>query len=163
MKVTFILGDRQSGKTTLAIYEAAKDPENTVVIGQKLDNAINMVSIGRKKHGVNLNYVSSLPDAIKGKSFKKVILDEFFFFKNYKEVLGSILPTMTQDGEIFIFSSFKDPVNDYKFVKSIYDSSVITLTENYRLMPQTITLDGQNIVVNVPKIIIEDFINSING
>lgn len=81
---------RQSGKTTKAIYEFLKKPNNTIYV-------VHNHHIKRHVHkliggdGKNITSASQFSTAIIGKRFKNVILDEYMFFQNRDEIYEYIM------------------------------------------------------------------------
>jgi hypothetical protein len=120
MNKYFFLQPRRSGKTTMALYEFSKDPENTIFVSP------NTASVEYLKCKVNKEYVSNFIsssrfiDFIKGRSVKNLILDEYLFFKNNKEIYKNI--TLIQPENIYIFST------PYR----IYDKEIFELVKNHK-------------------------------
>jgi hypothetical protein len=108
MKKYLYIQNRQSGKTTLGLYEHLKNPENSLFIFlkremcDKIINQHNLSLIERK----NIISINSLPTFIRSKEFNKIIVDEYFFFNlKQRKSLYSIFPNLTDNGEIYLFST----------------------------------------------------------
>ena len=105
-------------------------------------------------------------DGVKGKMLEKVILDEFFFFENYDRFFENLFPALTPNAEVYIFSSFKDPIKDYNWISEFSDMNNIvvnTLTENYRLKDVMLTVDNETVEFKLPRIAIEEVFGVLKG
>jgi hypothetical protein len=120
MNKYFFLQPRRSGKTTMALYEFSKDPENTIFVSP------NTESVEYLKHKVNKEYVNNFISSsrfinfIRGRSVKNLILDEYLIFKNNKEIYKNI--TLIQPENIYIFST---PCKTY-------DKEIFELVKNHK-------------------------------
>jgi hypothetical protein len=99
---TFVISNRQSGKTKLATYEFMKNPENSIFIGY------NEVSVEKlpfyEKYRKNVFTTYNANQFIKGHKIDNVILDEYLCFGiNIRKELYNLLPTYIKN--YFIFSS----------------------------------------------------------
>ena len=102
MKKYFFMQPRQTGKTTKAMYEYVKDPENTIFVTYK---HINIKKIHDKVGGNIKNFVSSgeFINRTKGITLKNVILDEYMFFDNKESIYKEIIERGAEN--IFIHST----------------------------------------------------------
>lgn len=119
MKKRINIWNRQSGKTTTAIYEFLKNPEETLLItfNEKMCHYIctNFLRVGKHKNiiGINkfLNYRMPLSDC------KRIILDEYLFFNTelsidlYQKIINSKFIE-----ELIIFST-----PSKKYNKEVFD------------------------------------------
>jgi len=113
MNKIFLMQPRQSGKTSKAIYEYVKDPDNTLFV---VCNNDLVKHIKRILRGDNENIISThkFDIFIRGRKFKNIILDEYMFFKNKDEIYKLI--QVLQPENLYIFST---PDKQYK--KSVFD------------------------------------------
>lgn len=119
MKKRINIWNRQSGKTTTAIYEFLKNPEETLLVtcNEHMCHYIctNFLRVGKHKNiiGINkfLNYRMSLSDC------KRIILDEYLFFNPelsidlYQKIINSKFIE-----ELIIFSTPRK-----KYNKEVFD------------------------------------------
>lgn len=113
MRKVFLMQPRQSGKTTKAMYEFVKDPDNTIFVTHNYE----MVKYVHNRVGGNLkNFTSSnqFKNKIIGRRPKNIILDEYMFFKNRDEVYKEI--QVIQPDNVYIFST-----SDKLYDKKIFD------------------------------------------
>jgi hypothetical protein len=113
MRKIFLMQPRQSGKTTKAMYEFAKDPENTIFVTHNFD----MVKHIHNRIGGNIkNFTSAnqFHNKIIGRRPKNIILDEYMFFKNRDEIYKEI--QVIQPENVYIFST-----SDKLYDKQILD------------------------------------------
>jgi predicted RND superfamily exporter protein len=113
MSKIFLMQPRQSGKTTKAMYEFAKDPENTIFVTHNFD----MVKHIHNRIGGNIkNFTSAnqFHNKIIGRRPKNIILDEYMFFKNRDEIYKEI--QIIQPDNVYIFST-----SDKCYDKKIFD------------------------------------------
>ena len=102
----FFISNRQSGKTTKAIYEFLKDPENTIFIcpnGECRKEVVKMTKLPTSKC---LNIISASDDnAGRGKRYKRAIYDEYLFldYETRYKIHCSLLNTGVE--EILCFST----------------------------------------------------------
>jgi len=108
MKKYLYIQNRQSGKTTLGLYEHLKNPEKSLFIllkNEMCDNIIrqhNLSLIERK----NIISIDRFPYFICGKEFNKIIIDEYFFFNlEQRKSLYSVFPNLSDNSEIYLFST----------------------------------------------------------
>lgn len=124
MRKIFLLNPRQSGKTDKAIYEFLKDPDNTIFICHNpnlkdfLCKRIN-ASPKLRKNFISAAQPNSFSFAyeMKGKQPKNIILDEYMFFQNKREIYEHIM--MIRPENVYIFST-SDKMYDekiFEFVK----------------------------------------------
>ena len=86
MRTIFLMQPRQSGKTTKAIYEFLKEPDNSIFVVHnnsmlKYIHTIVGSVIEKKIITSNQFHVKII-----GNRFKNIILDEYMFFKNKDEI-----------------------------------------------------------------------------
>jgi len=113
MKKVFLIQPRQSGKTTKAMYEFVKDPDNTIFVTHSYD----MVKHIHDRVGGNIkNFTSShqFKNKIIGRRPINIILDEYMFFKNRDEVYKEI--QVIQPENVYIFST-----SDKLYDKKLFD------------------------------------------
>jgi len=102
MNTIFLMQPRQTGKTTKAIYEFLKDPENSLFVTVNVETAKHIFdSIG--KHKENIISSNKLVEAIVGRKIKNVILDEYMFFEKCDEIYKTI--KLIQPDNVYIFST----------------------------------------------------------
>jgi len=115
MKKIFLMQPRQSGKTTKAIYEYIKDPENTIFVTHSLTAAH---SIYEKLGGRRDNFLSSKQfiNRIRGVKIKNLILDEYMFFSKKDEIYKDIKHNVEN---LYIYSTSDKTykTNIFNFVK----------------------------------------------
>lgn len=134
MKVYFKIDGANTGKSSLAVYEFLKDPENSLLYTNErlvMYKRLKEYS-GFKEAYSNIfkNVVAYSPDAGCLRSKKRIIFDSFFNFKNYKELWAASMPSVYKDGEVYVFSSFNNLLEDWEFVNDI-----LTNNQNAILMP----------------------------
>lgn len=156
--IYFYIGDRQCGKSTRLIYEASKDPKNTLILTCKQDNARYLVQRAWDEMGIDI--YAGTPEACKGKSYSKILIDEFFFMKDKERIWEMIIPMLNHQYDVYIFSSFKDPINDMKFINRI-NSKVITLTKNYRMVNVSLPYKGEYKEIRLPQIAFDNLIDEL--
>ncbi|MFA5297857.1 MAG: hypothetical protein WC389_06570 [Lutibacter sp.] len=113
MRKVFLMQPRRSGKTTKAMYEFVKDPDNTIFVTHNYD----MVKYIHNRVGGNLkNFTSSnqFKNKIIVRRPKNIILDEYMFFKNRDEIYKEI--QVIQPENVYIFST-----SDKLYDKKIFD------------------------------------------
>lgn len=103
MNKIFLIQPRQAGKTTIAIYEFLKDPENSVLVMHSQNMVEYVHDKLRKKHE---NVVSCENFAVWScsRSIKNVILDEYMFFPN-KDYIREVIYFLDTKN-LFINSTF---------------------------------------------------------
>jgi len=102
MKKTFYLQPRQVGKTTMATYEYLKDPDNTVFIVPKKNIAREICTKLKLQDCRNVMTVKEYINSC-GKTWKRVILDEYLFFSDMKDLYETIY--YQNPDEVLIFST----------------------------------------------------------
>ncbi len=158
--IYFYIGDRQCGKSTRLLYEASKNPLGSVILSFNSTAARQLVQ--RAWDEMNIDIYAGTPEACKGKLSSKILIDEFFFMKDYESVWASILPALINGGDIYIFSSFKDPIRDMKFINRITGpKNVISLTKNYRLQNYLLPHEGVTKEFKIPQIVMDQFVSSL--
>jgi hypothetical protein len=177
MKKTFLINNRQSGKSKIALYEFLKEPLNTMLIFHNMGQYKNIqISKEYKKnfYTQNSNFM--------GLSFKKCIIDEYLFFdtiniKNLYKDLSAIgieeliiLTTSNKlyKSDLFYFIKFckRNNIQNYEeefFLKNdteeiLKDKNNITkeldelyfnfLTDEDTIIINNIELFNKNMVVN---------------
>lgn len=132
MRKVFLMQPRQSGKTTKAMYEFVKDPDNTIFVTHNYD----MVKHIHDRVGGNIkNFTSSsqFSNKIIGIRPKNIILDEYMFFKNRDEIYKEI--QVIQPENLYIFST-SDKLYDKKLFDFVKENkrtiSYHGLLEKYR-------------------------------
>lgn len=114
MKKIFLMQPRQSGKTTKAIYEFIKDPNNSLFVTTKIELA---KEIHNKVGGDSNKFIScnEFRNKVLGnKTPKNIILDEYMFFKNKDEIYQIINSIQPQN--VYVFST-----SDKIYNKKIFD------------------------------------------
>ena len=111
------IGDRQTGKSTLAVHEFMKDPLNNVILVNNIDSAKALSNIIREKYkvppemgeGQVLKRIFSVnsPGWFHGVNVENLIIDEFGFYKNVnvEEILNSVAGRVKN---IHMFTSLHD-------------------------------------------------------
>ena len=113
MKKVFLMQPRQSGKTTKAMYEFVKDPDNTIFVTHSYDKVKHI----HDRVGGNIkNFTSSnqFKNKIIGRRPKNIILDEYMFFKNRDEIYKEI--QVIKPENVYIFST-----SDKLYDKKLFD------------------------------------------
>ena len=122
MKKYFYLQPRQSGKTTIALYEYLKNPDETLFVVHNTNAVRYICDI---INGDLNNFVSSkeILKRLRGRKIKRIILDEYLFFDNIKELYLEL--SVLDIEELLIFSSYKVlyPNFLFEFVKRNKNSS----------------------------------------
>lgn len=123
---------RQSGKTTMAIYEFNKDPDNTLFVchNYELANFIRSKVGGDKK---NFTSAEQFHQKVISRRPKNIILDEYMFFKNKDEIYNDILQVIRPEN-LYIFSSSNKSYNKevFDFVKeNKQTTSYVDLLDKY--------------------------------
>ncbi len=136
MKVYFKIDGANTGKSSLAVYEFLKDPENSLLYTNErlvMYKRLKEYS-GFKEAYSNIfkNVVAYSPSAGCSRSKNRIIFDSFFNFKNYKELWAASMPSVYKDGEVYVFSSLNNLSEDWEFVNGI-----LTNNPNAVLMPAT--------------------------
>lgn len=164
VKITALIAPRQCGKTTLAIYELSKSPEDTIFIASNTENARyavkNLYASGR----YGKNYLSSRGDIniIRGFNTKKIILDEYCFFdEKFKIALTRDYKYINSLEEILIFSTPKKiyKETDFNLVleSKITNIPLVNPTEDqYELLNSLLTEPNCTIIKN------NSFLNKFN-
>jgi hypothetical protein len=116
MKTKFYMTPRQVGKSTKTIYEYEKDVDDTLIV---MHNEKSIKHHQKKFNSNPKNLISSATFRrfTSGKKFKTIILDEWCFFPNKKEIYEHI-KTLNPDN-LIIFSTpnrFYD-VDVFNYVK----------------------------------------------
>lgn len=116
MKKFFFMQSRRSGKTTKAIYEFSKDPENTLFVTHSFDSA---KLIKDSVNSVNVISASQLKNNTLGYRPKNIILDEYMFFENKAEIYD-IVNNYIQPENLYVFSTSDKIYNleIFNFVKN---------------------------------------------
>lgn len=114
MRTIFLMQPRQSGKTTKAIYEFLKEPDNSIFVVHnnsmlKYIHTIVGSVIEKKIITSNQFHVKII-----GNRFKNIILDEYMFFKNKDEIYKYI--QLIQPENVYIFST-----SDKAYSKKLFD------------------------------------------
>ena len=105
MKIYSYIQPRQVGKTTLAVYEYLKDPDNTLFIVPNSQMVYNVEAhFLIHKNDIKTPY-NLFSRGVHGKIFNKIILDEYCFMENKKEWLPILISQLNPKGEIYIFST----------------------------------------------------------
>ena len=113
MRKVFLMQPRQSGKTTKAMYEFVKDPDNTIFVTHSYDMAKHI----HDRVGGNIkNFISSnqFKNKIISKRPKNIILDEYMFFRNRDEIYKEI--QVINPENVYIFST-----SDKLYDKKLFD------------------------------------------
>lgn len=138
MRKIFLINPRQSGKTDKAIYEFLKDPDNTIFVCHNpnlkdfLCKRIN-ASPKLRKNFISAAQPNRFAYAMKGKQPKNIILDEYMFFENKREIYDHIM--MLRPENVYIFST-SDKMYDaeiFEFVKNNKQNySLVDLIDLYK-------------------------------
>jgi hypothetical protein len=116
MKVIFLIQPRQSGKTTKAMYEFIKDPDNTLFVTRNrlMSKEICDMVGGNMKNFTDSHFFNS---RVIGINFKNIILDEYMFFLNKDEIYKTIQAIKPDNVYIFSTSNKKYNKDLLNFVK----------------------------------------------
>ena len=126
---TFFIQPRQSGKTSKALYEYFKDPENSFLIVKNVERVKNRLININKSLLNNIINSNQLTKRIKNKFVNTIIIDDYLFFspKEKKELYELINKSYYKD--IVIISS-ADKIYDKKLLNSIKN-----IKSSYRCIP----------------------------
>jgi hypothetical protein len=160
MKIYFYLGDRQCGKTTMAAYEMSK-PCDSLLVARRFESANHIADQIQRQYDTIVNKASPQSECLRGRMYDKIVLDEFFFMKNYEKIWQVILPMMKENSEIYIFSSYADVKKDWKWLSNIKDANIIYMTHNYRTVEVEAPVNGVKTKIKIPGIIWNEFIKEI--
>jgi hypothetical protein len=135
MKKYFFLQPRQSGKTSCAIYEFSKDPNNTLFVTCNFHQVWNICN----KLNYSKSHFISSENLKNGYNLKNIILDEYMFFKNKKEVCEYITYHTSFIENLYIFSTSNRIYDEllFNFVKdgkknnSLNINDINTIWDNY--------------------------------
>lgn len=108
MKKIIYIGNRQVGKSTMAINRFSEDPENSLLITKDQNHVSNLEKILNKKFNIfSNNIISSEYGGIKGKRIDTIILDEFFYWneENAIKIFEVIQSVISFGGTIIIYTS----------------------------------------------------------
>jgi len=107
---------RRSGKTTKAIHEFSKDPENTLFVTHSFDSA---KLIKDSVNSGNIISTSQLKNKTLGWRPKNIILDEYMFFENKAEIY-EIINYYIKPENVHVFSTSDKIYNleIFNFVKN---------------------------------------------
>lgn len=112
MNRVIYLGERQSHKTSMAIYRFMENPEDSLLITHNQSMVKSIKDLIQKNFDFTTdNVVSAQGQAIIGRAFKNIIFDEFFFWNESvaKSVFASMLPVLTlEDSSLLIYSSLSN-------------------------------------------------------
>jgi len=122
MKKTFMMQPRQTGKTTIAVYEFLKDPEHTLLVvpnQRMVDHIIHDILRGDGKYKWKTNIFSSfrfeqLPHIYS--NTHRIILDEYMFFDNKELIYKQIQSLSNALDELLIFST-----SNKQYKKTLYE------------------------------------------
>lgn len=113
MKKIFLMQPRQSGKSTKAMYEFAKDPDNTLFVTFNTEAAQYAHKIiGGKSN--SFTTPKNIHDKIYSLKPRNIILDEYMFFKDKHKVYNAIKSSQVEN--LYIFSS-----SDKMYTKDLFD------------------------------------------
>jgi hypothetical protein len=141
MKKTFFISGRQTGKTTNAIFEFLKNPEETLFISYDDKN------ISRILNNYKNNCISQHKDIlqfIRGRRFNKIIIDEYLYFKIKNQIklyndIRYLKINFYGIEELFIFSSPNKIINNL-----IFNTIKNTKNYNYDIFINVLTLQLSN-------------------
>jgi hypothetical protein len=115
MRTIFLMQPRQSGKTTKAIYEFSKDPDNTVFV--TYNELCKKDVVDRFGNTINRNNVitsTAIINKLCSRRPKNIILDEYMLFKNRDEIYETI--KVIQPDNVYIFST-----SDKVYSKTLFE------------------------------------------
>lgn len=120
--ITAFIANRQSGKTQLALFEFLKEPKSTLFVTSDMVTAKRFKEY--KEYPENFTSQNALNYGIRGKKYKKIILDEYCFFSSKSKLnLNEIIFTaLDVNGKIFIYSS----------PQKSYDREIYTLVKQFK-------------------------------
>lgn len=114
MAKIFLMQPRQSGKTTKAMWEYIKDPENTVFVAHNQESAKWINERLNGIHPDNFMSAKSFPNKMLIRRPKNIIMDEYMFFPNKEEIYKTT--SSIQPENLYIFST-----SDKQYNKEIFD------------------------------------------
>lgn len=124
-----IIDERQKGKTTLALDLFLKDPENSILIVDNINQRIDVLKKIESK--LKPEYVRNIKpyhkEIIKGLKFKVLIIDELFFKRDFKTFIDYAKIVFE---DIYITSTYKEKIKNEAFLK--LNSAKITNVKNFR-------------------------------
>lgn len=153
MKKYFYIQNRQSGKTTMGVYEYLKNPKDSIFIVKNNHIASYIsekydFSFDERK---NIVSIPMLEKFICSKSFNKVIIDEYLFFTlKERKMIYKIFPNLEDDSEIYIFSTPKKvySINDIERVKGLKEYNQTPETNDEDLYYNFLTDNDVKIIHN---------------
>lgn len=118
MKRIFTIQPRQSGKTSRAMFEFAKDPMHSLLV----TNTLGQVTLLNKQLGFksdNVITASMFRNMYIGIRPDTIILDDYLFFKNKDEIWKEI--QLRQPKNIYIFTTSDKMYNrdTFELIKNI--------------------------------------------
>jgi hypothetical protein len=134
MKI-FLLQPRQTGKTTKAVYEFLKNPNNTLYITHNIDSVKHIKDLA----GLNHKNIISQRQFLNNKGVRNIdtiILDEYLFFEKKGEVYKTV--KIMNPENIYVYSTANkvypsrlfNGVKKYKYTHTL--SEIIELySKNY--------------------------------
>lgn len=147
MNKYFYLLPRQTGKSTMAIYEYLKDPENSLLI---VHNQRMIQDFKVKTPELKNIMTPQMFLGCRGKSWKNIILDEYLFFNNKDQA--------------FIYNEINliEPENLYIFTTSnkVYDRRLYDIIKEQKPNFNKSLLLGYILSHTTLKVNIKTFINN---
>jgi hypothetical protein len=128
-----IIDERQVGKTDLAIDIFLKNPLETLFIVMSYSTSKVIIERIEKKLGhamdpnAKLNIKPYNTELLKGKKAEVLLVDELYWKKDFKKFMKTAKLVAE---EIFIIGSYKNPIKDAAYTKSVAD--VITSVKGFR-------------------------------
>ena len=141
MNKYFLMQPRQTGKTTKAIYEFLKHPEESLFVVPKLEMIKPIYDIIGQKFN-NIISENMFETFIRGKRYKTLILDEYMFFSNSnKRNIYNQYHYLKPDN-LYIFST-SDKKYDLKIIDFIKEHKknfpLTDLINNYQIKTNDIS------------------------
>lgn len=110
MKTLFLMQRSRSNKTTKALYEFSKDPENTLFVS----NHPKIQNIFLEEFQRNFITAQNFEVHLLGRDFKNFILDDFMYFKN-RDIVYNLIRSICPEN-VYIFST-----SDKIYSKEVFD------------------------------------------
>lgn len=101
MKKIFLLQPRQTGKTTKAIYEYIKEPNDTILVLRNNVDVKNIQHLLGTDDTKNVITSDQLINKVCGNRPKNIILDEYMYFLN-KDIIYKEIQTISPEN-LYIF------------------------------------------------------------
>lgn len=135
MKKFFFISNRQSGKTTKAVYEFMKNPEETILVcanSQSKDELLK--KLGLVSHADNILGSAPSESFFRGKKAKKIIYDEYLFLDYETRLYFEKMTLPFGIEEIYCFST----------PQILYDRDTFDFVVNMKKENKAISIERQS-------------------